>query len=218
MFFKGLALFCLGIGVFVLMQIISPIIAFKTWEVTSYDKDQILVDPKPGVLSGNLVSSVLGVSIENVNNFPTFIGKNNLENPPYHEFKLTLPKLELYDIKVLVNSNTFDETLAHLPGSVLPGEKGNIFITGHSSILARLEGKQKAFFAKLPDVKKGDKILLEALGQRFVYEVAGFRIVDPKDLSVINPPDSEGRYLTLMTCVPPGFNTKRLIVLAKLKT
>jgi LPXTG-site transpeptidase (sortase) family protein len=40
--------------------------------------------------------------------------------------------------------------------------------------------------------------------------------VDPKDVSVINPPDGSGRYLTLMTCVPPGFNAKRLIVLAKL--
>lgn len=217
MLFKGFFLLCFGIGVFVLMQIISPIIAFKTWEITSYDKDQLLVNPKVGVLSGNLVGEVLGVSIENINNFPAFIGKNNLVSPLYREFKLTLPKLELYDIQVLVNSNAFDETLAHLPGTSLPGEKGNVFISGHSSILPNLERKQKAYFAKLSDVKKGDKVLLEALGQRFTYEVQGFRIVDPQDISVIQPPDEGGRYLTLMTCVPPGFNTKRLVVLAKLE-
>jgi LPXTG-site transpeptidase (sortase) family protein len=74
----------------------------------------------------------------------------------------------------------------------------------------------KAFFAKLPEVKKGDDIIVDALGQRYNYKVVELKIVDPKDISVIYPPDSNGRYISLMTCVPPGFNTKRLVVVAKL--
>ena len=33
---------------------------------------------------------------------------------------------------------------------------------------------------------------------------------------VLNPPDNKGRYITLMTCYPPGLNFKRLIVLGKM--
>lgn len=218
MFVKGFSLLLLGLGVFVLMQVLMPILAFKTWEVTNFDQSQILLDPNPKVLSGDLIKSdVLGISVENVNNFPRFISKNGSRNLPFLEFKLTIPKINLYDTKVRVDSNEIDDYLAHLPGTALPGEKGNVFVSGHSAIYAAFAEKERAYFASLPSVKKGDEVLIEALGQRYTYEVMGFKVVDPKDVSVINPPDSNGRYLTLMTCVPPGFNTKRLVVLAKLK-
>lgn len=220
MLFKGVALLFLGLGVFVLMQVVMPVLAFKTWEISNFDQSQLLADPKPRILSGNLVSAgdILGVSVENINNFPAFIYKDNIETAPYSEFKLTIAKLNLFDINVKVNSNTFDDSLAQLPGTAFPGERGNVFISGHSSILRSLEGKQKAYFANLPNIKKGDEVILQAVGQNYRYEVVGMKVVDPKDVSVINPPDNEGRYLTLMTCVPPGFNTKRLIVLSRLKS
>lgn len=220
MLFKGVALLLLGLGVFVLMQVVMPVLAFKTWEMSNFDQSQLLADPKPRILSGNLVSAgdILGVSVENINNFPAFIYKDNIAVAPYSEFKLTIAKLNLFDINVKVNSNTFDDSLAQLPGTALPGEKGNVFISGHSSILRSLEGKQKAYFANLTNIKKGDEVVLQAVGQNYRYEVVGMKVVDPKDVSVINPLDNEGRYLTLMTCVPPGFNTKRLIVLSRLKS
>lgn len=218
MFLKGLALFFLGAGVFVLMQIITPFMAFKVWEITAYDKSQLLEDPTPVSLSGSLVDGgILGVSVASIDNFPAFIGSKG-SFIPYSEFKLSVPKLNLSDVKVKVSSNDFEQNLAHLPGSALPGERGNVFITGHSSLPFTPGSKKIAFFVNLPSIKKGDEIFIEALGQKFSYVVAGMKIVDPKDISVINPPDKEGRYLTLMTCVPPGFNTKRLIVLARLKS
>ena len=225
MILKGFSLLFLGLGVFVLMQVVMPVLAFKVWEVKNYDQSQLLVDPKPRVLSGKFAPAdarlpdgqVLGVSIEDVNNFPAFIGTGSGADLPYKEFKLTISKLKLYDTQVLVSSNNFETSLAQLPGTSLPGQKGNVFITGHSSILSKLSGKQIAFFATLPNIKKGDEVIATALGQKYTYEVMGMKVVDPKDVSVINPPDEEGRYLTLMTCVPPGFNTKRLVVLTRLK-
>lgn len=198
------------------MQVAMPVIAFKVWEFSLVEREQILKDPSP---DSSFNRDILGVAVENISNFPAFISKNNLSSAPlYPEFRLTIPKIKLNDIKVLVNSNAFEETLAHLPGTALPGERGNVFITGHSSIFGLLPGGRKvAFFAGLPKVKMGDEVYLDVLGQRFVYIVSGIKIVDPRDVGVIYPPDNAGRYLTLMTCVPPGFNTKRLIVLAKLK-
>lgn len=207
----------MGLGVFVLMQVLTPLMAFKLWEYTYYDQNQLLTDPSP--YQGNeALSKVLGVAVENVNNFPAIISKRNLPPPPYNDFKLTIPKIGINQVKVVVNSNDFDLNLAHLPGSPLPGEKGNVFITGHSSISSPIQSERdKAFFVSLHNIKKGDEVVAEVFSQKIIYEVVGVKIVDPKDLSVINPPDELGRYMSLMTCVPPGFNTKRLVVLAKLK-
>lgn len=213
MFFKTVPLIFLGIGVFILVQVAMPLLAFKAWELTSFSSDALLLDPSP-----QSQIRVLGVSVKNVGNFPAIISEKRREYLPFKEFSLSIADIGLESARVVVDSNEFEKNLAHLPGSALPGERGNIFVTGHSSLTQFFkEGNYKAVFAKLPEVKKGNTIKLEALGQHFDYVVEGIRIIDPKEVGVINPPDSVGRYLTLMTCVPPGFNTKRLVVIAKLK-
>jgi LPXTG-site transpeptidase (sortase) family protein len=215
MLLKGTCLALLGIGIFILVQVLMPFLAFKTWEVFALDSNQLLETPKVGSI--NQGSGVLGVSIEDINNFPTFFSNSQKRDVPYKEFKVSIPSINIKDQIVKVDSNDFDEELAQLPGTAFPGEKGNLFISGHSSIAQFKFGKQKALFVDLPKVKKGDKIYVTALGQQFTYQIQGLKIVEPKDVSAINPPDDEGRYITLMTCVPPGFFTKRLIVLAKLE-
>lgn len=211
--FKGLSLLILGFGIFVLMQVVMPFVSFKFWEAFAFSSEKGLADPAPISTNGNLAPDF---SIETIDNFPAITAKNKNLTPPYLEFKISVPKIGLDFAKTLVYSSNFEENLAHLPGSALPGEKGNAFITGHSSLPNLAPKGTKAFFAKLPDVKKGDEVIVDALGQRYTYKVVELKIVDPKDISVILPPDSNGRYISLMTCVPPGFNTKRLVVVAKL--
>lgn len=215
MIVKGLSLLFLGVGVFVLMQVVLPFIEFKSWELFAFEQETILATPLASDGNSGLTS---GVSIQDFENFPAFVANYaNPANLPYKDFKLSIPKLKLDAIKTQVWSNNFDEFLAQLPGSALPGERGNVFITGHSSLPQPL-GSKHAWFVNLPNIKKGDNIYIAAAGQQFEYIVEGLKIVDPKDTTVLNPPDNRGRYLTLMTCVPPGFNTKRLVVLAKLKS
>lgn len=197
-----------------LTQVVMPELAFKVWEATAFHNQSPLVDPYSSS------KDVLGVSVAQVDNFPAFISKNLRSTPaPYDEFKLSIPSLKLEGLKVKVDSNNFEKNLGHLPGSALPGERGNVFITGHSSlpIFFRPDNFQ-AIFANLPQVRVGDDVNVNALGQEFDYRIISMKVVNPKDTWVVNPPDQEGRYLTLMTCVPPGFNIKRLIVLAKLKS
>lgn len=217
MFYKGFSLLVLGIGVFLLVQVAAPFLAFKAWEAFAFDQDSLLANPNP--VSRSNFDNMLGVSVENIDNFPAFISKNTFYNkPPYEEFKVAIPSVGLEPTTVKTYSEKFETNLAHLPGSALPGEKGNMFVTGHSALPNPFAKNQKAFFASLPNIKKGDLIWVDAGGQQFFYEVVGLKIIDPKDISVIYPPDSEGRYITLMTCVPLGFNTHRLIVLGKLKS
>ncbi|MDO8639053.1 MAG: class E sortase [Candidatus Daviesbacteria bacterium] len=209
---KVFSLLFLGFGVFILIQVLMPLLEYKVWEIAIYNQNISLVSPDPG-------QKVLGISIESKDNFPALISNAKRAIPPsYQNFNLSVPSLKLENIKVVVDTNDFEQNLAHLPGSALPGEKGNVFITGHSSLPQLFRpGNFKAIFAHLPEIKKGDNIIIDAGGQRFEYIVEGLKIVDPKETWVINPPEENGRYLTLMTCVPPGLYLKRLIVLAEIK-
>lgn len=212
MFRKTIFLFILGLGIFLIIQVLMPVISFKFWEYSLNQQNLVLASP----ISRS--SQVLGISIQNTNFFPAYYSNNTRSTPlPYKEYELSIPSLNLDNLKVIVDTNDFDQSLAQLPGTALPGEKGNVFITGHSSLPQLFRpGNYQAIFAELPKIKKGDQINIKAGGQRFTYVVEGLRVVSPEEVWVINPPDNNGRYLSLMTCVPPGFYFKRLIVLAKL--
>lgn len=205
---KFISLVFLSIGIFILIQVIAPIVAFEVWMIGQRMNNQLLVSPK------KTDKQVLGVSIQNKNNFPAFISTQKRDSLPYSEFQMTVPRLNIKNETVYVESNDLSQGLIQLPGSALPGEKGNVFISGHSAI-SRLFNKN-AIFARLSEMKKGDKITVEAAGAAFVYEVSEIKIVDSADLSVILPPESVGRYISLMTCVPPGLNLKRLVILGKM--
>lgn len=210
---KLIPLITLSIGIFLLIQISLPLLNFKLWEFRNLGINKILISPQ-----GNN-KQILGVSVTQNDNFPAFIStiqRNTLA--PYQQFSLSIPTLKIQDAKVIVDNNDLTKGLAHLPGSALPGERGNVFISGHSALPLFFKGEKnlRAIFANLDNLKRGDQIKVSAMESSFKYEVIAIKVVDPKDLSVIAPLDNQNRYLTLMTCVPPGLNTKRLIVQAKL--
>jgi sortase A len=213
MYLQFASLFAIGVGFYILTQVTAPLVALKMVEIVGNNQNITLADPAPDS------SQVLGISIVNENDFPSITSYRRRDYPaPYSEFKISIPALKINQAKVLVDSNDFNNNLGHLPGSALPGERGNVFISGHSSLsLLFKDNPYKTIFSKLDTLRKGDQITVETPAQKFEYEVKSLKIVDPKDTTVINPPDDLGRYLSLMTCVPPGIYFKRLVVLAELK-
>ncbi len=204
---KKLSLFSLVLGLFLLFVVGWPVLQYQIWLVTEYHESVNLLSPTSNQVLG---ASTLG-------DFSSGNFGDSVSQKPYEKFTISVPKIKLNNETVIVDSNNFDQQLAHLPGTALPGEKGNVFITGHSSVFLWQLGNKKPIFNNLNTLKKGDEIKVDAFGQNFVYAVQGVKVVNPTDVYVINPPGGDGRYLTLMTCVPPGFNTERLVVLAKLK-
>lgn len=200
----------LSIGIFILVQVILPIVSFQIWAIGQKANGQILISPKRSD------GQVLGISVQNKDNFPSIVSNITRETKPsYSQFRLSVPKLKIEGTTVYVESNDLSKGLIQLPGSALPGERGNVFISGHSAASSLFAG-QNAIFAKLTDLKKGDQILAEAANTQFVYKVQEIKVVDPSDLSVISAPEGQGRYISLMSCVPPGLNFKRLVVLGKM--
>lgn len=109
--------------------------------------------------------------------------------------------------------NALEKGVAHYQGTALPGELGNIFITGHSSYYLWAGGSYKQIFALLDKLQIGDRIYVNYQNVVFAYVVTGKKVVNPEDLSVLN--QGNQKTLSLMTCVPVGTNLNRLIVSAE---
>lgn len=103
--------------------------------------------------------------------------------------------------------------VVHYPKTAWPGEKGNIFITGHSSYYPWAEGNFKEVFALLHDVQMNDKIEVYYKQQKYTYKVFDIKVVKPEQIDILDQPDDY--ILTLMTCTPVGTNWKRLVIVAR---
>ncbi|PKL36692.1 hypothetical protein CVV38_02190 [Candidatus Peregrinibacteria bacterium HGW-Peregrinibacteria-1] len=100
--------------------------------------------------------------------------------------------------------------VVHYPGTSIPGEDGNVVITGHSSYFPWDPGRFKDVFALLHEVSEGDEIIVYWDQKKYTYEITGRKIVLPSEIEVLHPTSSE--QLTLITCTPIGTNSKRLII------
>jgi sortase A len=104
---------------------------------------------------------------------------------------LRIPKLRL---DVPVYNDTDDLTLNRGVGRILGtaeiGTGGNVGIAGH----------RDGFFRGLKDIVPGDEIDLVRIGQSDSYVVENIHIVNPEDVSVLEP--TRVPTLTLVTCFP----------------
>lgn len=110
-------------------------------------------------------------------------------------------------------SANLEKGVIHLSGTALPGQNGNVFITGHSSNYPWARGDYNHIFALLNKIVSGDMVQLKYRNNNFVYKVSEIKVVKPDDISVLSQTSSP--VLTLMTCTPVGTSLNRLIIVAK---
>ncbi|MBM7693473.1 sortase A [Peribacillus deserti] len=123
--------------------------------------------------------------------------------------ELVIPRINLEAIIVKgVDQKSMKNAVGWMPSTSLPGEHGNVVLAAHRS---HTYGQ---FFNRLNEINNGDVITLRSYGRAFTYKVFDSLIVDPADLSVIQPANDE--ILTLITCHPLNSNKKRLIIKARL--
>lgn len=193
------------------------------WQITTLPRLTAGVNklpiPKSEVLSAKSTLESNVQVVKDPDGFSYFVPTNLVkgEEDRPKEFYLSIPKLKIFKAKVKVDNLNFYKSLSHFPNSALPGEVGNSFITGHS-VLPQFYDPENylAIFSKLSDLEIGDDVIAELGENKFQYTVGYSKIVDPHDLSVLSKISANGRNLTLMTCVPPGANTKRLVVVTSL--
>jgi len=97
-------------------------------------------------------------------------------------------------------------------GTSLPGQTGNIYITGHSSNYVWVKSDYNSVFALLDKLVVGDQIYVNYNDVVYVYEIFDKKIVIPTDTSVLQ--STNDSRLTLVTCWPVGTSLKRVVILA----
>jgi len=120
--------------------------------------------------------------------------------------RLVIPRIDLDEI-VLEGIETEDLNAGpgHLPGSVLPGERGNSIVSAH----------RDRHFNHFDALKVGDTVVTESRIGKTTWVIVSQRVVDKDARALVRTSDTT---LTLTTCWPiryVGSAPSRLIVTAK---
>ena len=119
-----------------------------------------------------------------------------------------IPKIS---VNLPIYHGTSEDALArgvgHLYGTSLPagGKNTHTVLTGHRGLV------NAELFTRLDELRKGDYIYLEVMGETFGYKVDRISVIEPSDVSKLKVEPGKDR-ITLMTCTPYGVNTHRLLV------
>jgi sortase A len=105
--------------------------------------------------------------------------------------RMEIPRLSLSTVVAEgVDKRTLRRAVGHIPGTALPGQRGNVGIAGH----------RDTFFRSLKDIHVEDIIVLTTVWGEYRYRVVSSRVVSPDDVAVLHPTSNE--VLTLVTCYP----------------
>jgi sortase A len=141
----------------------------------------------------------------------TSLSANSQVGHPTIALGSVLGRIEIGRIGVAVvivegaSGKTLRRAVGHVPGTALPGERGNVAITGH----------RDTFFIALRNIREDDEVTLTTLNGSYRYRVDSMRVVEAEDTEVLN--DSDESILTMVTCYPFYFigpAPKRFIVRA----
>lgn len=102
-----------------------------------------------------------------------------------------------------------DWAIGHLSTTPNPGAPGNAAYSAHDDIKGEV-------FKRLGELKPGDQVSLYTRHAVYNYSVTTQQIVDPSDVSVLDP--TRTSTITLISCTPYWVDTQRLIVHAILKS
>lgn len=90
-----------------------------------------------------------------------------------------------------------------------PGQNGNMVLSGHVS-----SPNEGGVFHHLPDLQVGQGVIVATDERQYLYRVVDVKTVTPDQVEVLDQtPDPTA---TLITCVPDGVYSHRLVVTARL--
>lgn len=120
--------------------------------------------------------------------------------------RIVIPEINL-DLPVQNPSTrdiaTLDEYLKDGPvryvDSARLGEKGNVLVFAHTSHLPVVKNQMYKAFNRVPELKAGDSITIEAEGHSYLYTVRSLRTADASE-DIIDLSPTLGKKLTLVTC------------------
>lgn len=216
---KFFASFFLLSGVLIFLSVIFPIVQFQLEYSSKFNQ---ILNPLSsqfynhgGSVLGELNSDYTQLSNWFVNN-PNSTSLPSNMNSAQTTYFVSIPKLKIDQAEVIFGSTDLKKSLIQYPKTALPGQFGSPVIFGHSVLPQFFNPKSYiTIFSTLYKLKQGDEIYIDFDHVRYKYIVEEMYEVQPTDLSVLEQ-RFDGRYLTLVTCSPPGTYLRRLIIKAQI--
>jgi len=139
--------------------------------------------------------------------------QNTLEIP---KINISAPIIFATSTNTAILTKTLDSGVVQYPGSVYPGQIGQIVILGHSAPLGWPKIKYDWVFSDLDKLTAGDNILIDLNNKQYTYVVKSKKIIQrgadiPQDES-----NTKKSILTLISCWPPGKDYQRITITAEL--
>ena len=121
---------------------------------------------------------------------------------------IDIPKIGVYlPVRHGTGAETLERTVGHVVGTSLP-----VGGAGTHAVLSAHSGMASAkLFTDIDQLVKGDVFYIHVLGEVLAYEVDQIATVLPSDTSLLQIEEDKD-YVTLVTCMPFGVNTHRLLV------
>jgi len=133
-------------------------------------------------------------------------------------YYLSIPSLGIEDTYVSTTDNDVNLHVIHFAGTAMPPNIGNAAMFGHSTLPQWFDPTNPhAIFATALNTKIGDSIDITIGNKVYIYKVITMSIV-PADSTAFLAQDTDGSYVSIITCTPPGTTWKRLWIKAKLAT
>lgn len=209
-----------------------PLISYQLTFAPSFQKSSFVSPLTPAVIATNdlvthpikkaqaadkptFVDEVVNTSFDYTDASSWFAGAGKTkEASVYAVYTLSIPKLGIDHAVVRSDHTDLKQSLIHYGGTAFPGNLGNAVIFGHS-VLPQFFNPQNylTIFSTLHKLKPGDTMEIAADGATFTYKISEMYETAPDDLSPLAQ-TYNGRYLTLITCTPPGTYLRRLIIKA----
>lgn len=121
---------------------------------------------------------------------------------------IDIPKIGVYlPVRHGTGAETLERAVGHVVGTSLP-----VGGAGTHAVLSAHSGMASAkLFTDIDQLVKGDVFYIHVLGEALAYEVDQIATVLPSDTSLLQIEEDKD-YVTLITCMPFGVNTHRLLV------
>lgn len=216
---RGIAGSLLVVGLFLLASVVVPIIEFQMEYSIKFGQIINPLSSKFYNQSGNILGEMTADYTQLNNWFVTDTSgavTSSLSQASQGSYTISIPALKIKDAVVDIGSLDLKKSLIQYPQTALPGQLGNSVVFGHSVLPQFFNPKSYlTIFATLYRLQPGDEIYIDYDNIKYKYLVEEMFEVQPTDLSILEQ-RFDGKYISLVTCSPPGTLLRRLVVRARI--
>jgi sortase A len=217
--YKALSLLIFLCGIGIIFYVFFPLISWQVYFAPVFASQNVEVPiPKYTVVGpgnfGSLLTSAASAWATDYTNagnwYPSYLEAKNA--PQISNYTVSIPKINIESAKISTMGRDLASYMVQINTGTTPPQKGNAVVYGHSTLPQLFNPKDyKTILANAYKLEVGDDIIVNASDKNYKYKVISVRVVEPEDTSVLAQ-DFSGRYLTFITCTPPGTTWKRLII------